>query len=617
MLSRSIYFWNIGVLLCQLCCSQQKAGTNLDANPHAAMLQDDVGLIETVICQSGSGIADFFTNASNGFNACVIYPFISRGSFVSGSKIVGLHSDSDTLFLGNRSWGLSESFKSSDLDGLMYRYRITPNMLTDWLESNQAFSKLYSRVELEPGSVLDLNELDDQGRLEFMLSLGALSDLTPTIENEEIVWKFTNERFSSITIRKASLLDGQLHPMDELSNRLTVSEKLQLLNAEQIYFQTLGENLEKELISKSAYGADVSFSPLVFRANQICYCEFRSTGRHRCIPNCNFNLMTSSFGSYFQDRLHARSKGEGTLKLNTSRADLLNIGENWLYCYNADRWAEWLNTVQCSGMKCESDPLCGIAGGNMFVCEKVLFMGTDELHRILHNVQLRRNIGLGPNEKDTSLIVQALLRTVYGNSAQEKTLIWVGTDQPTRVHSAQSENAGKYAYQPIYHIDLFFNPLGIIGEGNNFYYILGDPIGFGPVPDEASKLSELRSAINEMNRVIRDSLTSLQLNPVALKIPLGVKYNEQNGYTVGVFFAFCNGLFENSQSTTRYLFPRYSSNVTGAYYSQYNSMESVAVAKLDTLNRLGGVNHTTTFIESRTYNGDSALRCQVKVVKRR
>jgi hypothetical protein len=550
----------------------------------------------------------------------VIYPRVVSGTFVSETFVRGGLNDMDTL-VQNKSWAYNSSFDESYLEQIQSRKGIDSQLLSDWIELNQPLGQNYSILGPKVGEKpLDLSELTLEERTDFVVDFSQSVDFEAVVENDEIVWRSIGNEFATIVVRKSRKTTG-LKLNDKVENNnviemsLSVEEKLELLNAQRRYL----DSLESYLHSSSLNGN--SNMPLMIEAGQICYCSYNPSGLRSCSRTCNVNLLKSEFGRYFQDRLHVRNNAAGSLILNTANADFIGRRGKKRYCEMTEDWAKKLKTMPCSGIECQRDVLCGLAGGNMFVTEQILFIGTDERHRILGSKQLKVNMGLKDNEKDDRIINNALLTAVYGNDIENKSIVWVGTYRPVRVHSVHSDVAGTEAYQPIYHIDLFFNPLGTINsKSKDFYYLIGQPEEFGVHREDQTMINDLRSSIDTINKAIMDSLESRDFNPIPIEIPLGVNHEnlssetDKNAYEVGIFVALCNGFFEKGEDSVRYLFPRYSSKVISSFDHDYKRMENAARDKIH--DKLKKVPFKLIFVESATYTGDSALRCQVKVIAR-
>ncbi len=590
------------------------------ASEQPRIIPDESGLVQNVICHSGSGIADFFTDQLNGYSACVIYPRVVSGTFVSETFVRGGLNDMDTLVVQNKSWAYNSSFDERYLQKIQSRKGVNAQSLSDWIELNQPLGQNYSILGPQVGEeLLDLSKLSLEERTDFVVDFSQSVVFEAVVENDEIVWTSIGNEFAPIVVRKSRKTTG-LKLNDKVQNNnviemsLSEGEKLELLNAQRRHL----DSLESYLHSRSLNGN--SIMPLMIEAGQICYCSYNPSGLRSCSRTCNVNLLKSEFGRYFQDRLHVRNNATGSLMLNTANADFIGKKGKKRYCEMTEDWAKKLKTMPCSGIECQRDVLCGLAGGNMFVTEQILFIGTDERHRILASKQLKLNMGLKDNEKDDRIINNALLTAVYGNDIENKSIVWVGTDRPVRVHSVHSDVAGTMAYQPIYHIDLFFNPLGTINhESKDFYYLICQPEEFGVHPEDQTMINDLKASIEVLNNAIQDSLKRKGFTPIPIEIPFGVNHENRiternkNPYEVGMFVALCNGIFEKGKGSVRYLFPRYSSKVISPFDDDYKRMENAAQDKIhDKLK----VPFKLIFVESATYTGDSALRCQVKVIAR-
>ena len=581
----------------------------------AKLLPEDGGAIAKVFCfggvESNPGSTDFFIENSKTYAPCVVHPVVISGTFLTKTSLRG-QMGMDSLLLNQFDWN-DNNFTEDSLNLILENHdNLNTKQISSWIEFSQPFTQTYSLVDFGESKLIDLDSMSPEQRFDFQLGIADGDELLPRFEKKEIVWKYSETNFTPFSVRKKNLVNVKSSAFYDVDSTLTPKEKITLLMAQHRYTKMLKDTISKKFNEK-ALQADHSAFPVLIQSNRICYCNYSPSGNRDCASECDIALATK-IGAYLQDRLHARVSDHNLAILNTSRAEL--IFNN--YCEKTNDWASWLRSTPCTGNS-QGDLLCAVAGGNMFVTSDVVFLGTDEQNKLLNNRQVIDSLGLSNTRNiNISYVNNALLSAVYGDPTGKR-VVWVGTEGTTKTFSINYTGAGKEARQPIYHIDLFFNPIGRVSDSNmDFYYLIGVPFGFGKYANTSTKAAELKRSLDKINQAIAGSLTSFGYNPKPIEIPVGVNYEYKDKYEVVMFVAFCNGIFERRNDTLNYLLPRYTERTMDDYWKQYQIMEAKAIKNLnDSLLQATGNKFKCIPVSSASHQGDSALRCQVKVIKRR
>ncbi|MBL4586556.1 MAG: hypothetical protein JKX84_05820 [Flavobacteriales bacterium] len=298
---------------------------------------------------------------------------------------------------------------------------------------------------------------------------------------------------------------------------------------------------------------------------------------------------------YVQDRFHIRTCQE-TVCINTANAE---------DGYGSPFLAKFFSQV-CTNCQSEPDRLGGIAGGNMFVSGDIVFMGRDELHRLKRSELRRQTLGA---KSDSDIDIEtAILDAVYDRPGIGK-LIWVGTELPRQRYNGSSLYSGDW-FQPSYHIDLFFHPLGI-RNGNEFVYIFGIPPvhtwSDNPKVDAAYAL--LRQWLIDTKEELKKNLPkNYVVEEIEIPTPILIRYLEE-GPTVVDWSSAVNGISENlPNDRINYLFP-FSTN----YAAKFQGFETTQDAAISLILAAGITVDTVKHI----YEPRTGLHCRVKVLSRK
>lgn len=230
-------------------------------------------------------------------------------------------------------------------------------------------------------------------------------------------------------------------------------------------------------------------------------------------PSEDANDLERQLGRWMQDKFHVRVNQDQSYELGL----VFGSSEDF-------KLKEWLKT----GKDCfrgrspqQPDPLSDVQGGNMFVLEDLVFIGADELTRYEKNRVARTRIGATDSEKHN--IGYAVSKSVYGRTFNDQKVIWVGSNRP---HFSQ-RLPDSSSYQPFYHIDICFHPLGIIDSV--CYILVADPELY-PSSTLSGGDTELIDSVNkwicEMKTNVGAQMKSHVDSIAWIKIPLALDYNE-------------------------------------------------------------------------------------------
>lgn len=241
-----------------------------------------------------------------------------------------------------------------------------------------------------------------------------------------------------------------------------------------------------------------------------------------------------------------------------------------------------------------------VEGGNMFVSDNLVFIGADDRSKFekLSRIELL----------STSTLVSEL---VFGSPTQAK-VIWIGTNENRPRHYRQE--VGK---QPVYHIDLFFHPIGLLDGGKKFTFLFA-------MPDRASIFPHYdrrwNTTVDAYVKFFEDTLKKLEedicaadLEPDPIKIPLAVQCNARQ-FDVAGYSAFCNGFVEKYQGQVDYLFPCFHPEQKVVAPPIY-ALQQRAVALIREHNGIQ-VEEVIDFHMNIRSLSDAGARCKSKVIRR-
>ncbi|MFT5920275.1 MAG: hypothetical protein ACI9FU_002093 [Granulosicoccus sp.] len=586
-------------------CSSQLSDGDTSSEESSHLLVENQGGIKSILMY-GETHSKFFIKNKAQYNPCIIYSGCHQGAFFSDVNATFSIGDKTIEVIPNSSWAFNDSFTQTSLANILTHYDsvIDTDQIGDWIQWSMPFGPIYSKIE----GLGDISNLELRDRLIVLDSLRAFDNMIIDSNSYKLGWELNGVGVENETIsvgqsdRYEEYMKSNLS-FKEVEERISRKHKIALMEA-QFRFE---HRLKTEMINAANHTADTSHLTVTgfVLSAASCYCDFNSAPS--CKPKCCPDSIKKALGDYLQDQFHVRCFQSGKTQLNTSEARNST-------CKGTDRSSNWVNNnLGCVGRKSKADKLCSIAGGNMYVTKNILFLGANELRRI--DTAPKGDSSLKAlTELDKESINKQLLKDVYGLT-KNKNVIWVGTKDLVNSHT--SESSTSKSYQPIYHIDLFFYPLGKLSKEKplNFYYLIAKPEVFGKEPNRGTEIHHLDSVMEVVAKAIYDSLTKLKLNPVPIQVPMGISYNIDGPFLVNMFYAFSNGLFERRNDSLRFLYSDF--DVATASIPQYEDL----IWRFEDCIRKGlkqDINLPLELIPvySNSYRPNSGLRCQVKVLSR-
>ncbi len=276
-------------------------------------------------------------------------------------------------------------------------------------------------------------------------------------------------------------------------------------------------------------------------------------------------------------------------------------------------------------MNCYASQLCGcskrwdscaqvaldslsIRGGNYFVRDTLVFIGADvaSAYKLCSNWWGTLGFKTSPS-KDSLEIALGRLLTGRSNAS----IVWIGDKDS--LPTIDSNYCSSYPLeschsQPIYHIDLFFHPLGTLNGDTDFYYLFSNlEDSLHPETTKSSyRYKELQERLRRTAENIEDNLKSKMFNPKPILLPLGFYGDFAN---TEVFVAFANGISENKESEFCYYMPGYLNSEALRYSDYYSKAHEAAVHAM----LINGLDVETIWAN---YDYNAALNCFTKVLDR-
>lgn len=323
--------------------------------------------------------------------------------------------------------------------------------------------------------------------------------------------------------------------------------------------------------------------------------------------------IDSQLKRWMQDKIHVRTTPDDSIKLGAINEHKNDGYENVKQYFRIGPGC-FVNDVL------DNERLRDVSGGNLFKIDDILFIGKDELKKYQTDRTALKHL----KAKDTSKkeIETALLESVFGKSGIGN-LVWIGT---TDSILSQSLSKCKWAYQPFYHIDLFFHPLGTVGNSKEFNILIADDliyvdidevddISINMVDDNRSKFNR---AIEKIKSSVSSKLESLGYNTNWIPVPVAIdyvpNYKNQKGIdcTYGkTILSPINGISSRLENRIVYWMPidvAFRTKDVLEYYAKvFNRLENLRLDNRGiSIERVNG-----------NYGARDALHCLVKVVRRR
>lgn len=327
---------------------------------------------------------------------------------------------------------------------------------------------------------------------------------------------------------------------------------------------------------KDRYSGSVDCGKIrAFNLDEVCNSTYGSPGKD-CVDTIKKELH-----DWVRDQFHVRINKEGKVCLNPSLAPVGLLG----------LFSEFSSTLCCGIDSQIDDPLHGIAGGNMIVYQQLAFIGADEL--------------LGREEVD-------MRKAIFDNEKDESFVFWIGTG----TDAENTYDAGK-GFQPMFHIDLFFHPLGFINKQatREFHFLFANLPENGHLSESQKPYYDaLRLRLRNTLQKLCSDLIDAKFVPIAHQVDLGVYYELGGRIPSAWYSTFLNGISEIRDGSTRFYFPEndaYGPH-SGYWRSKFGEMQSRARCQIEKV--LGKQNVIPIPDTYGTENG--ALHCRVKVLSR-
>lgn len=496
------------------------------------------------------------------------------------------------------------------------------------VEFNKPFSPKYDELVVRSSKGLttdsqkiNLRERTGSERVWLAMSFAeSIGELRPVLDEEEIVWK-SNElgiEEPGLTLRPDSRMKLVPDTLFEFSGSLNQMEILEMMKFQAEYDSMVRAHIDsvyQEFRLKNNIECGVIRKldlPVLFAGEP---CMLISANGLSCIDGRSFDWP--------QDRFHIRLDGENSFINPADETD--GITE--------EVHSKYANSLCCGFQSEHPDNLGGIAGGNMWVTQDFLFIGKNVLHQYLGTIQdgqERRNQLKQGLPADKEKIEDALLESAYGSSRKNQKVVWVGTKNALPDYRSYNSDESTYlsSWQPIYHIDLFFHPLGSedipvneqkTDKAKRFIYLRGIPEMYCNGPDsvlctEAFKM--ITASLDTTYELINRSIESSNFEVEWIDLPLVLEYGwfDNTHLELSTYSPFLNGLSEKvNEGHYRYLLPY----PTPAGYVWSESIWSErADSSLRTIISNKCVRIDTVAVRSKHYENASGLHCTVKVLAR-
>jgi len=333
-------------------------------------------------------------------------------------------------------------------------------------------------------------------------------------------------------------------------------------------------------------------------SNRTVYINWKMVCGDLPTDSC-MDTVKSKLSIYVQDQYVVRSSGSTHRLYARNRPRFYNDLKRLLQSYASRICGRSVSTVELEDL--------AIKGGNYAIRNNLVFIGADVASYYLSCENHWRAVGF--EEKPTiGQLEQALFQSFSGE--RDGKVIWVGDGDPdtTLWYDCAVEIPENSLAQPLYHIDLFFHPLGLETETDTFHYIIATMID-SLHPDtvvKAPRYINLKERLALTDQKLQMALRQIGLVPKPITVPFGFAHTKNNEF----FIAFANGHSERLKNGTfRFLMPSY----LNANSLKFGAYDSAHVMALDSLER-AGVEVVPIWAN---YGYQSALHCTSKVLRRK
>lgn len=480
-----------------------------------------------------------------------------------------------------------------------YKETVLIEEWSSWLVQNQPLSVGFSKVRTEKSEVeIGSGLLERLQSVASVVTHAGYRSLEPVFSRDSVLvrWEslvqetpFDNHE---LVVEKSEGGFFELENSSGINSSVTKADRDSLLRWNFEFQQRQEERMNQRILEEfdKKYTHNDAKSVAIDLA-KVCGCMSNELD---CLDSCKQQILTLTRSVYLQDAYHARSGDNGSL-LNSN--DLSNPP--------VLRSANYLSQL-CANVGSTLDPLRGIDGGNIIVLKNNLFIGMDELDSLL-NSSSRRDILKHGLPKDTLKIENALLMAVYGDTLN-RNLVWVGNSSKVQRYDFDAESMKEHS-QPIFHIDLFFQPLGYLNPDSVFYVVIALPDTLIPFTSQniMDRHYYQRASIRSLQKELLDKLKPLEDSVACIEVPLFMEWNGNS--KISNYSNFLNGIFENSEGEMTFLEPVFK-NETTAINTQRRAFNKALLSGIPENVKLN--------VEPvhGTYGNRAGLRCQVKVLSR-
>lgn len=458
-------------------------------------------------------------------------------------------------------------------------------MTSAWINANQPFSEKYSLLQIGDGRKIDMRKWSDRVRIMFISKMLLEVEFYPKLVDDQdpaqIVWISDSTNSKLLKVFQNPEVDKDRFVDSSLSVSLNLALELLLAN----------RDAEHQIVNslKNSRSPFVNLNVEYINLNKLCGLCSECDDIFYCATRIN-RLMND----FLQDAFHIRYGGNDSFNMNISTVDDLDL--------EAIEFLKTYTEKVCSSDVVERDSLSATSGGNMFVMDNVVFIGADEID----NYKIKKHqklLGLPDSFSIDNLEDQIKYHT-FKKRDDSVNLVWIGTADEQRFRYEKNDASQAKKRQPIYHVDLFFNPIGVLDdeEQRRFYYLFAEIDSASCAGD--SVCEGLRKWLIDSEINLAEQLRDQSFLPYPIKIPLEVTMGSG---LITDYSILLNGLFNRlNKDTVQYFIP-------------VNTRVS-SVLQVEAINRISGSKisgRTLQVLQVRdSYEAYSGLRCRVKVIER-